>query len=238
MKSFGLLLGLAFADLAVAGLMAARGDRGIALLFLLLAIVTAAFAVFGGPSLRRDPRGRLQPVEPPYSKFLGTFGAAAILVAAAYVATTTTRGREPKPTPVATLPQPVRAAPAWTPPPSQPRPTPRSARLLYKCEDARGHASFQSQACAPGTRQVWVREVMPEAEPPRSRRTQAPAAGDTRMAAPVYSFGQQPPNRSGEGSPACQAARAADAAYRRRPLSQVTHAGLRRHGDAIQAACK
>jgi hypothetical protein len=40
-----------------------------------------------------------------------------------------------------------------------------------------------------------------------------------------------------EDSVACQAARDADSRYRRQPLSQVTHDGLRRHGDAIRNAC-
>ena len=238
MKSFGLLMGLAFADLVVAGIMVARGERGIGLLFLVLAVATAGFALFSGSSLQRDARGRLQPAEPPFANFLGAVGAVAILGAAAYVATITTRPAPPKSKAEARSPAPAQRASAWTPPPSQPRPAQRAPGLLYKCEDVRGHASFQSQPCAPGSRQVWARPVTPEPEPPPGRRPRQYNDRGQGTSLPAYSWNQSPPSASGERSAACQAARTADAAYRRRPLSQVTHDGLRRHGDAIRNACR
>lgn len=238
MRTFGLLLGLAFVDLGIAGLMVSRGDRGIALLFMLLAVVTAGFALASISSVRRSPRGRLETVEPRYAQFLGAVGAIAILGAAAYVAAITTSPRAPRtaPAPVEAKPRAVTAA--------APRPAPRRAyvasNLLYKCEDASGAHSFQSQPCAAGSRQVWAREVTPEPEPMPSQRVRL--RGPREPSPPATSSGggwsaYESANSTGERSAACRAARSADAAYRRRPLSQITHAGLRHHGDAIQRAC-
>jgi hypothetical protein len=115
---------------------------------------------------------------------------------------------------------------------------PAAAVALHKCVDARGQASYQSQPCAPGQSQAWVREVVPEAAPARpaspppaspARPRPAPAAG--RRAGPR-------PGGAGDAQAACRAARAADAAYRRRPLSQIRHAELRRLGDEIYRHCR
>jgi hypothetical protein len=238
MRTFGLLLGLAFVDLGIAGFMASRGDRGIALLFMLLAVVTAGFALASVSSVRRNPRGRLEAVEPPFAKVLGFAGAVAILGAAAYVATVTTSPRGPK---VAPVPAEARPRAVATPAPRPvPRRVPVATNLLYKCEDASGAHSFQSQPCAAGSRQVWAREVTPEPEPTPAQR--ARLRRERQWAPPATSSGggwsaYEQDDSTGERSAACRSARAADAAYRRRPLSQVTHEGLRRHGDAIQRAC-
>ena len=110
---------------------------------------------------------------------------------------------------------------------------------LHKCVDARGHASYQSQPCAEGQRQAWAREVRPEAEPPRPASPRPAAPRRDRVVAPGparRSGGSQPPE-AGAGA-ACRAARAADAAYRRRPLAQIRHAELRRLGDEIHRHCR
>ncbi|GAB2498082.1 DUF4124 domain-containing protein [Arenimonas alkanexedens] len=117
-----------------------------------------------------------------------------------------------------------------------------SAAALYKCLDARGHASYQSQACPVASEQVWVRDAAPEpaGEPP------VPPAPVASAKSPVDSRDIIRPSRgtasagdSGRKSTSagCQRARAADTAYRAQPLSRVTHDGLRRHGDRIRAAC-
>ena len=234
MKSFGWLLVLAFVDLAVAGVMIGRGERGVALVFIVMAVLTAAFALFSKPALRRDPRGRLQPVDPPFSRVLGVAGAVAILGAAAYVAVSTGRPTE----------KPVRSAarPAalLTPAPAPaPRPVPRSesGNWMHKCVDASGHTSFQSAPCAPGSQQVWRRPVTPEREPARVARTRASASPAARSGSAGVSGGWTGQRVRQQDSAACQAAREADRRYRRQPLSQVTHDGLRRHGDAIREAC-
>lgn len=235
MKTFWLLLGLAFVDLAVAGTMIGRGERGLALAFMALALLTAAVALFAKPELRRDPRGRLQPVEPPYARVLGVVGAVAILWAAAYVAFST--GRPPSaPSRPASEPTPwVAPAPARTRAAAPPREN--SGHWLYKCVDSSGHASFQSAPCAAGSRQVWRRAVTPESEPVRRGRSGYASSASGPQPLPYVSPRQSRPRQRAENSQACLAARAADARYRRQPLSQVTHAGLRRHGDAIRAAC-
>ena len=235
MKSFGLLLGLAFVDLAVAGAMVGRGERGVALLFLVMAVLTAAFALFAKPELRRDPRGRLQPVDPPFARVLGVAGAVAILGAAAYVALSTGRPlveqvpRSAKPVPV--------VAPAEPPAPrARPRRAP-AGNWMYKCVDASGHTSFQSAPCPAGSRQEWRRPVTPEREPVRTARIRHSAPSTSRSTPAYVSPGWTSQRVRKEDSVACQAARDADSRYRRQPLSQVTHDGLRRHGDAIRNAC-
>lgn len=113
---------------------------------------------------------------------------------------------------------------------------PSAAVALHKCVDARGQASYQSQPCAPGQAQAWVREVEPEAAPARPA---APAAAPARpRPAPAVRRGAARPAGSGDAQAACRAARAADAAYRRRPLSQIRHAELRRLGDEIYRLCR
>lgn len=235
MKSFGLLLGLAFVDLAVAGVMLGRGERGVALIFIVLAVLTAAFALFAKPGLRRDPRGRLQPVDPPFSRVLGVAGAVAILGAAAHVAVSTGRPLAEQ------VPRTARPVPFVAPaePPAQratPRPAP-AGNWMHKCVDASGHPSFQSAPCPAGSRQEWRRPVTPELEPARSVRTRQPSTSTSHSgSADLHPGGSRQRVRK-EHSAACQAARDADARYRRQPLRQVTHDGLRRHGDAIRNAC-
>jgi hypothetical protein len=46
-------------------------------------------------------------------------------------------------------------------------PCPAAADRLYKCVDGDGRLAYQSSACASGSRELWVREVLPEASPPR-----------------------------------------------------------------------
>ena len=234
MKSFGWLLVLAFVDLAVAGVMIGRGERGVALVFIVMAVLTAAFALFSKPELRRDPRGRLQPVDPPFSRVLGVAGAVAILGAAAYVAVSTGRPTE-KPVRSAARP----AALLTTAPAPAPRPVPRteSGNWMHKCVDASGHTSFQSAPCAPGSQQVWRRPVTPEREPARVARTRPSTSPAARSGSAGVSGGWTSQRVRQQDSAACQAAREADRRYRRQPLSQVTHDGLRRHGDAIREAC-
>lgn len=236
MKSFWLLLVLAVLDVGVAGAMTGRGEPGLALLFILLAVLTAAFALFAKPALQRDPRGRLQVVDPPFAQLLGFAGAVAILSAAAYVATSTGR-----PVPAAPRSAP-RPAPVIAPDERPRLPAAASAtdqvagNWLHKCVDASGHASFQSHACPPGSRQAWKRAATPERAPtaaPRPRYSSAPSP----QRSPGYPTQHRVATVRKETSAACQAAREADRRYRAQPLRLVKHDGLRRHGDAIRAAC-
>lgn len=117
-----------------------------------------------------------------------------------------------------------------------------AAGALYKCVDAAGHQSFQSQPCAAGSTQAWVRDATPEHEPRRAerqRRALPGAEGNGAVAShrPTYSPGAASPSADPASSTACRIAREADAAYRRQPLRYVTHDGLRRHGDQVNAAC-
>ena len=145
------------------------------------------------------------------------------------------------------------AAASMPPPPSampMAQPAPRSYAsgatnaALYKCVDTSGHQSFQSQPCPSDATQAWVRDATPEPEPtPEQRRRQArmqssaPRSGAPQAYDPGYSTGSTPTPQDPGSSSACQAARAADAAYRRQPLRYVKHDGLRRLGDQINAAC-
>ena len=111
---------------------------------------------------------------------------------------------------------------------------------LHKCVDARGHASYQSQPCAEGQRRAWAREVTPEVEPVRPAAARPAAPVRARAAAPgsPRGLGGGRPPPAAEADAACRAARAADAAYRRRPLAQIRHAELRRLGDEIHRHCR
>lgn len=52
-----------------------------------------------------------------------------------------------------------------------------AAAELHKCVDAEGVPSYQSQACPPGARTLWVRDALPEPEPARpAARVAADAA--------------------------------------------------------------
>lgn len=133
------------------------------------------------------------------------------------------------------------AASAWQPPAPRPRVAPTSG-ALYKCVDAKGHPSFQSQPCPADATQAWVRDATPEPPPTRVQqqaraRQSAQRKADARSAQQTFDPGTGSGAQGSTSSAACQAARAADAAYRRQPLRYVTHDGLRRHGDAILAAC-
>lgn len=241
MTRFWWLMGLAFADLVAAGAMMGRGNAPVAYLFLLMAVATGGFALFMPPPPRRDARGRLQPAELPYGKLIGVAGAVAILGSAAYVATiSSSPTARPAPARMVTVPANPVATPAYSRP-APARPAPRPQGLLYKCVAADGHASYQSQPCPPGSEQAWVRDATPEAGPSaaqlaQQRRRQAlENERARRRAASSNQVYWEPPQES--KSAACKAARAADAAYRRQPLKYVTHDGLRRHGDAVLAAC-
>ncbi len=156
----------------------------------------------------------------------------------------------------ASLPEPQEEerAPAWTPPAPSHSPAdsrnPRSyapgatSAALYKCVDGSGHPSFQSQPCDVGSTQAWVRDATPEPEADRAerrRRAQQSQHSAGTDALPSGAQGFFPGGTTTQGSraasPACRSARAADAAYRRQPLRLVTHDGLRRHGDRVNAAC-
>lgn len=243
MVRFWWLMGLAFVDLVVAGVMMGRGHSSLAYLFLLMALVTGGLALFLPPPPQRDARGRLQPAELPYGKLIGVVGALAILGSAAYVATISSSPAA-RPAPVSVAP-PVR--PAAAPANARPAPTPPAPRpqgLLYKCVAADGHASYQSQPCPERSQQAWVRDATPEPGPTaaqlaQQRRRQALEDERARRqaASSNQTYWERPQEPGGKESAACQAARAADSAYRRRPLKQVTLDGLRRHGDAVLAAC-
>lgn len=145
---------------------------------------------------------------------------------------------------------PPTLAPPVPTPRSQPYPSPRSSPsavssgALYKCVDSAGHHSFQSQPCPVDSTQAWVRDATPEPEPsPAERRRRARTEQQShrreapRSYDPGYSPGSPSMSQDPGSSAACRVARAADAAYRRQPLRYVTHDGLRRHGDRVNAAC-
>lgn len=116
------------------------------------------------------------------------------------------------------------------------------AASLFKCVDARGHVSYQSQACAAGSEQAWEREATPEAvrerpAPPPARATAEVPVGSRVIIRPSRRTAAGGGAGRKSASAACQRARAADAAYRAQPLGRVTHDGLRRHGDRLRAAC-
>ena len=241
MAKFWFLLTVAFIDLMVAVVLVNWGYPRAAFLFLLMAALLGAYAFFSAPSVQRDPRGRLRQTEIPYSGVLGTVGAIAILSSAAYVAFISSQPTRPaprvEPARVVAAPRPMPAAAPYTPPRSF-NPS-ASAAALYKCIDAKGHASFQSQPCPDGSRQAWVRDATPDREPTTAQRRQ-----QARDARTVYdgagrsgSYSSGPSSADPGSSVACQSARAADAAYRRQPLRNITHDGLRRLGDRIQEAC-
>lgn len=54
-----------------------------------------------------------------------------------------------------------------------------AAAKLHKCLDAQGQPSYQSEACPPGTRTLWVRDALPEASPPRPAARVATGAATT-----------------------------------------------------------
>lgn len=232
MKGFW-FLGLAFVDLAVAGAMVGRGERGVALLFMALAAATAAYALFAKPTLRRDPRGGLQETEPPFASLLGVAGALAILAAAGYIAVSTSR---PVPQQVQQRSNPAAQA-AASMPARQDRPHARrapSGNWLHKCVDSAGLASYQSAACPSGSRLEWRRSVAPE---PGTARVRV-RPGNPTVVQPSQTY-RHPSDRrvAKKDSAACQAAREADRRYRAQPLKLVKHDGLRLHGDAIRSAC-
>lgn len=243
MGKFWFLLTVAFFDLMVAVVLVNWGYGSAAFLFLLMAVLLGGYAFFSTPTVQRDPRGRLQRAETPYGGVLGTAGAIAILACAAYVAFISSRPLPPEPPqPARTVatPQPAAPAAAYQPPRSY---NPRStSAALYKCVDGQGQSIFQSRPCAAGTTQVWVRDATPETPPSRAqleRQARARRAAEQQAAyeAAARSNGTQYSMPASGISVACQAARDADAAYRRRPLKEVTHDGLRRHGDRIREAC-
>ena len=244
MGKFGFLLTIAFIDLAVALVLGARGYSSGAYLFLLIAAVLGVYAFASAPTAQRDARGRLVPAEAPYGAVIGTVGALAILSSAAYVAFISTRPSQPAPR-VAPSQVEVRhqapPAPAYVPPRSY-RPEATGA-ALYKCVDRSGNPSFQSQPCPAGSEQAWVRDATPEPEPtPAQRRQlarQREAAARSSPQQPAYGYpaGSERQSVNPSSSAACRSARAADDAYRRRPLREVTHDGLRRLGDRIREAC-
>ena len=213
---------------------------------LLMAALLGAYAFFSTPPVQRDARGRLQRAEVPYSSVLGTVGAIAILASAGYVAFISSQPKPPEPRPVrvqAAAPRPV--APVATPAPPRSFSPTASGAAIYKCVDAKGHSSFQSRPCPADSRQAWVRDATPDPEPtPAQRRQQALARqaaerqAAREAAARASRYAQYSSDGTSSGSRAeCEAARAADAAYRRQPLRLVTHDGLRRHGDRVREAC-
>jgi len=235
MVRFWFLLGVAFFDLMLAVVLVGWGYRSAAFLFLFMGAVLGGYALFSVPTMTRDPRGRLQPVEFPYSSIIGTAGAIAVLGSALYVATKTTRPQAA----IASPPQaklevmrPLAPEPAYQSPRSF-NPAAGTA-ALYKCVDGRQHTSFQSQPCPAGSEQVWVRDATPE---PPSRRTQRYVHSSPASQASVTSRSTSAGASNPAANPACRAARAADAAYRAQPLSQVKHDGLRWHGDRIRESC-
>jgi hypothetical protein len=166
----------------------------------------------------------------------------ALLVTVNYVSLRSSQQEAVESDPVPAAAAPESAPPAYQAPRSySPSATPNA---LYKCVDAAGHQSFQSQPCASGTTQAWVRDATPEPEPSpeeRRRRARVEQREQRQVAAsaydPGYSSGSGSTAQAPGSSAACQAARAADAAYRRQPLRYVTHDGLRRLGDQVNAAC-
>ena len=242
MRKFWFLLGVAFFDLVVAAVLIGRGATSAGFIFFVLAALVGGYALFSPPKPQRDARGRLQPVEAPFGALIGVVGAIAILGGAAYVAfaTGTPKPATPKP------PRPAAVAPvassnqaeSWRAPPPRRR---EWGGVIYKCIAANGHPSYQSQPCPPGSERAWVRDATPDPPPSRAeleRQARARRAEQQQAQQNNGTVYWTAPSESGSAKTrACKAARAADAEYRRQPLSQITHDGLRWHGDQIQEAC-
>lgn len=93
MRRFWILLAFAFVDLLVAGILAGRGDRNLALVFLALAGVLGLLAFVGGRRQQYDAHGRKIERDTPYAAILGTVGALAIVGAAVTVFVLTSKPR-------------------------------------------------------------------------------------------------------------------------------------------------
>lgn len=79
---------------------------------------------------------------------------------------------------------------------------------LHKCLAADGQLSYQSDACPDGARTLWVRDVLPEATPPRpaarvSAATPPPAPRTKALRA-------RPPSRDAQAMRCAKARRAAE----------------------------
>lgn len=119
------------------------------------------------------------------------------------------------------------------------------AQPLFKCIDAKGAVSFQSDPCSTGARQVWVRDVTPEpplspqqraAQEAKRRQDHADArelshdAGTDQLARPQRSY-----SKSELG---CAAMREQEKVYRQARGLRITHDELRQWGDRVYEACK
>lgn len=89
------------------------------------------------------------------------------------------------------------------------------AAELHKCVAADGQLSYQSEACPPSARTLWVRDALPEASPPRpaarvaTRPTAAPAP-TTPAPARTKAARARPPSRDPQATRCAKARRAAD----------------------------
>ncbi|WP_146908159.1 hypothetical protein [Arenimonas daejeonensis] len=85
------------------------------------------------------------------------------------------------------------------------------AAELHKCLAAGGQLSYQSEACPAGARTLWVRDVLPEASPPRpAARTTAAPAPTTPAPARTKAARARPPSRDPQATRCAKARRAAD----------------------------
>lgn len=119
------------------------------------------------------------------------------------------------------------------------------AQSLFKCVDAKGAESFQSDPCAAGARQVWVRDATPE--PPLSSQQQAvQEAKRRRDHADALALSRDagtdraalPPRVYSPSASDCAAMRVQEKAYRQTRGLRITHDELRQWGDRVYEACK
>lgn len=90
-----------------------------------------------------------------------------------------------------------------------------AAAKLHKCLDADGQPSYQSEACPPGTRTLWVRAALPEALPPRpaaqvATRTTTTPARTTPAPARAKVVRARQPSRDPQATRCAKARRAAE----------------------------
>jgi hypothetical protein len=88
-----------------------------------------------------------------------------------------------------------------------------AAAKLHKCLAADGQPSYQSEACAPGARTLWVRDALPEASPPRpTAQVATQARSEPATPAPVRTRAvrTRQPSRDPKAARCAKARRAAE----------------------------
>jgi hypothetical protein len=104
-------------------------------------------------------------------------------------------------------------------------PIPGQAESVYRCVDVRGHASYQSSACANGTRQDRVIEFS-RVEPVAPRRASRSSRSASASGRAQYVSTQRHGRRRGAAENACDRAKA-------KRQQQLARLGLKRTYDDL-----